>query len=63
MNTDRYLRLKDIIGDKKLGIQPIIPISKSSWWAGVSCGRFPKPDKLGRVSVWRASDIARIVSH
>ncbi len=24
-----------------------IPVSKSTWWAGVKTGRFPKPVKLG----------------
>ena len=26
-----------------------IPVSKSTWWAGVKSGRYPKPVKLG---VW-----------
>jgi len=35
-----------------------IPVSKSTWWAGVKDGRFPKPMKLGpRTTVWRAEDI------
>jgi prophage regulatory protein len=35
-----------------------IPVSKSTWWAGVKDGRFPKPIKLGaRVTTWRAEDI------
>lgn len=35
-----------------------IPVSKSSWWAGVKDGRFPQPQKLGpRTTVWRAEDI------
>lgn len=35
-----------------------IPVSKSSWWAGVKEGRFPQPQKLGpRTTVWRAEDI------
>lgn len=35
-----------------------IPVSKSTWWAGVKSGRFPKPLRLGsRVTVWRAEDI------
>ncbi len=35
-----------------------IPVSKSTWWAGVRCGRFPQPMKLGlRTTVWRAEDI------
>jgi prophage regulatory protein len=54
----RYLRLKQIIGDKKAGIPAIIPISKSSWWAGVAKGRYPKPIKLGpRTTVWLSSSV------
>ncbi len=35
-----------------------IPISKSSWWAGVKDGRFPQPVKLGpRTTAWRAEEI------
>ena len=35
-----------------------IPVSKSTWWAGVKDGRFPKPLKLGpRTTVWRAEDV------
>jgi prophage regulatory protein len=39
-----------------------VPVSRSSWWAGVKAGRFPKPMKLSeRVTVWRASDIRDLV--
>ena len=35
-----------------------IPVSKSTWWAGVRSGRFPKPVKLGpRTTAWKAADI------
>jgi prophage regulatory protein len=35
-----------------------IPVSKSTWWAGVRLGRFPQPLKLGpRTTVWKAEDI------
>lgn len=38
-----------------------IPVSKSTWWAGIKDGRFPKPLKLGpRVTVWRAQDIRKL---
>lgn len=47
------VRLKDIIAP-----YGPIPVSKSTWWAGVKDGRFPKPVKLGsRVTAWRAEDI------
>ena len=39
-----------------------IPVSKSTWWAGVRAGRFPCPAKLGpRITVWRAEDIWALV--
>jgi len=41
-----YLRLRQIIGDTSN--PPIIPVSKSTWWAGVKTGRYPKPIKLAK---------------
>ena len=44
-------------------ILKIIPISKSTWWAGVKTGRFPKSIKLGtRITAWRAEDIRDLIS-
>ena len=35
-----------------------IPVSKSTWWAGIKTGRFPQAHKLGpRTTVWKAKDI------
>ena len=40
-----------------------IPVSKSTWWAGVRSSRFPKPLKLSpRITVWRVEDILAIVA-
>lgn len=58
----RLLRLYQIIGDKKKGIAPIIPVGRSTWWNGVVSGRFPKPIKLGKgITVWRSEDIKAYV--
>jgi prophage regulatory protein len=47
------VRLKQIIAPRGP-----IPVSKSTWWAGVKDGRFPKPVKLGpRTTAWRVEDI------
>lgn len=42
-----------------------IPVSKSTWWAGIKTGRYPKPVKLSaRISAWRVEDVrALIESH
>ncbi|MFO0388380.1 MAG: helix-turn-helix transcriptional regulator [Alphaproteobacteria bacterium] len=40
----------------------VIPVSKSTWWAGVKSGRFPKSVKLGdRITAWRAEDIRALI--
>jgi prophage regulatory protein len=39
-----------------------IPVSKSTWWAGVKNGRYPKPVKLGpRITVWRVEEIRALI--
>lgn len=54
-----YLRLPQIIGDRARGIAPIIPVSRSTWWAGVKSGRYPKPTRSfgERITAWSAKDI------
>ncbi len=56
------LRLWQILGNKRKGIPPIIPVSKSSWWAGVKSGKYPKPVKLSaRCTCWRVEDILALL--
>lgn len=61
------VRLRQIIGDPKAEppIPPVIPVSKSTWWAGVKSGRFPAPikaeDGLRRITVWRVEDIHALI--
>jgi len=39
-----------------------IPVSKSTWWAGINAGRYPKPVKLGpRITAWRVEDIRALI--
>lgn len=43
-------------------ILSVIPISRSSWWAGVKSGRYPAPIKLGaNTTVWKAEDIHSLI--
>jgi prophage regulatory protein len=59
-----FLRLPQIIGDPAAEppIPPIIPVKKTCWWDGVKAGRFPKPVKLGRCTMWRVEDIRTLIS-
>ena len=51
------MRLSSIIGPGGP-----IPVSKSTWWAGVKSGRYPKPVKLGpRITAWRVGDIRALI--
>ena len=46
-----YIRLSTVLA--------LIPVSKSTWWKGVSEGRFPKPTKKfgPRIAAWDVNDI------
>lgn len=60
-----FLRLSRIIGNPKAvpPIPPVIPVCKSAWWAGVKCGRFPQPVKLGpSTTAWRVEDIRKLIA-
>ena len=60
-----FLRLHQIIGNPKADppVPPIIPIGKSTWWAGVQSGRFPKSVSLGpNTTAWRVKDILDLIS-
>lgn len=57
---DGFVRLRHIIGDPRRGIPPIIPISRSAWWAGVAAGRYPASIRHGGVTMWRVRDIMEL---
>lgn len=60
-----YLRLPQIIGNPKADppIPAVIPVSKSSWWAGVKSGRYPQPVRLGpRTTAWSVESIRALIA-
>ena len=61
-----FLRLSQIIGkpEAEPPIPAVIPVGKSTWWAGVKSGRYPQPVKsLGtRITAWRVEDIRALVN-
>ena len=50
-----FLRLHQVL--------KLIPVGKSTWWAGVRSGRFPQPTKaLGvRITAWSAESIRELI--
>jgi prophage regulatory protein len=58
------LREEQIIGNPKKGIAPLLPVSRSAFWAGVKSGRFPQPVRLGaRTVAWRGYEIQEILDN
>jgi predicted DNA-binding transcriptional regulator AlpA len=50
-----FVRIRQILA--------VYPIGRSTWWAGVKSGRFPRPVKLGpRTTAWRVEDIRRLLT-
>ncbi len=57
-----YLRIWQIVGDRKRGIEPLLPVGRSTFLAGVKSGKYPKPVKLGeRTTAWRKADILALL--
>lgn len=62
------LRLPQIIGrpahNGRPAIPALIPVSRSTWWAGVKSGRYPQPTRvLGeRITAWHVEDIRKLLS-
>lgn len=52
-----FVRLRHIL--------QVLPIGKSTWWAGVKSGRYPKPVRtLGqRITAWRVEDIHELIKN
>jgi predicted DNA-binding transcriptional regulator AlpA len=42
-------------------VPALLPISKSSWWSGIAAGKYPKAVRVGGRSLWRASDIQKLL--
>jgi len=50
-----FVRLPDVLR--------VFPVSKSTWWAGVKSGIYPKPVKLGqKMTAWRVEDIRALIT-
>jgi prophage regulatory protein len=48
-----YIRLPTIL--------EVLPISKTRFYGGIKAGEFPAPCHIGRLSLWRAQDIRRLI--
>lgn len=52
-----FVRLSGIIAPRGP-----IPVGRSTWWAGVKSGRFPKPVKIGpKSTAWRVQDVRELI--
>src|SRR5882672_11865304 len=52
--SEGYMRLPAVLS--------VFPVSRSTWWAGISAGRFPKGVRLGpRITAWKVEDIRKLV--
>ena len=60
-----FVRLIQITGNPKASppTPAIIPVGRSTWWAGVRSGRYPAPVRLGPgVTAWRVEDIRALIA-
>lgn len=54
LSSTGFIRLPQVLA--------VFPVSKSTWWAGVKSGKYPKSVKLGgRTTAWRSQDILALI--
>jgi hypothetical protein len=57
-----FLRIWQIIGNKKTNTPAIIPVGRTTFLNGVKSGKYPKPVKLGeRTTAWKVEDIRALI--
>ena len=42
-------------------ILSVFPVSKSTWWAGVKKGKYPRSVKHGGSTFWKSEDINNLI--
>lgn len=58
-----YVRLEQIIGNKKKGIPAVIPMSRTTWWRGVKSGKYPSGDLISpQIRAWRVESIRSLMA-
>lgn len=57
----RFYGVQDIIGDRKKGIAPIVPVSHATFWAWWQQRKIPQGRKCGARRLWTDSEVGRIV--
>lgn len=54
LDGDGLMRLPEVLA--------MVSVSRSSWWAGIRAGRYPRPVRIGARSVaWRCPDIRKLI--
>jgi len=53
VDPDALVRLPQVLS--------VLPIGRTSFLDGVRAGKFPKPIKYGKSSLWKAADIRRVL--
>lgn len=53
-----YVRVSQLLGCRRRGLVPILPISRSCLYAWIREGRWPAPQRLGpKVIAWPSSQV------
>jgi prophage regulatory protein len=59
--AEGFVRVSQLLGCRRRGIVPILPISRSGMYAAIKDGRIPPPIKLGpKVIAWPA-EVVRVM--
>lgn len=60
IHPDALLRIDQIIGT--LQTPALLSVGRTHFYRLVSEGKFPRPTKLGHMSLWRAADVLQAIA-
>lgn len=60
IHPQALLRISQIIGTPKT--PALLNVGRTHFYRLIQEGKFPKPTKLGHMSVWRASDVLQAIA-
>lgn len=64
--VEGFVRIWDMLGRGAAKGRPatlgLIPVGRTTWYAGIKSGLFPKPLKRGGIAMWRVEEIRALIA-
>lgn len=56
-----FVRIDALVNNPKKNTRGIMGIGRTTWLEGVKSGKYPKPIKIGRSTLWKVEQIRELI--